>query len=80
MIQFVVFKDQNKKTIPKLSTWKEKDFGEERSKITWSVIDRVPALRNGTQTCNLFWMEKYSIIFQPGQKINKRNETVEMPA
>ena len=72
------FKDQKKKTSSKLSTymWNEKDSGEERSKITWSIIDRAPAFRNGTQTCRLCLTEKYNIIFQPGQKINKRNEIV----
>ena len=75
------FKDQKKKTDSILSTymWKEKDSGEERSKIIWSIIDRAPAFRNGTQTCRLCLTEKYNIIFQPGQKINKRNENEVKP-
>ena len=72
------FKDGKKKMASKLATymWNEKDAGGERSKIKWSIIDRAPAYRNGSRQCRLCLTEKYNIIFQPFQKINKRNEIV----
>ena len=56
--------------------WNEKRDDDERSKITWSIIERVPAYRNGDAHCRLCLAEKYHIIFQPFDKINKRNEIV----
>ena len=72
------FKDVKKKMASKLATymWKEKDLGGERSEIRWSIIDHAPAYRNGSRQCRLCLTEKYNIIFQPFEKINKRNEIV----
>lgn len=54
--------------------WKEKDNNETPSLIEWSIIERVPPFRNGSNNCKLCTSEKYHIIFQPFAKINKRNE------
>ena len=72
------FKNAKRKSASNLAVymWKEKEMGGETSKIKWSIIDRAPAYRNGSQQCRLCLTEKYHIIFQPFQKINKRNEIV----
>ena len=72
------FKNVKKKLASNLAAymWKDKDTGGEQSKIQWSIIDRAPSYRNGSRYCRLCLTEKYHIIFQPFQKINKRNEIV----
>ena len=67
-----------KKTSSKIATriWQEKDEGQPPSSVSWHVIDRVPAYRNGDRQCRLCLTEKYHIIFQPFEKINKRNEII----
>ena len=70
------FREQKKETSSELAKymWKEKRTKEEKSQITWSIIEQVPAYRNGDGQCRLCLAEKYHIIFQPFEKINKRHE------
>ena len=72
------FTNTKKKTSSKIAShiWKEKDEGTPPSNVSWSVIDRAPAYRNGDRQCRLCLTEKYHIIFQPFQKINKRSEII----
>lgn len=56
--------------------WNEKKNNEGRSKIAWSIIQQVPAYRNGDSGCRLCLAEKYHVIFQPFRKLNTRNEIV----
>ena len=72
------FKDPKKKLASKLSAyiWSQKSLGEEQTTISWSIIDRAPAYRNGYHHCRLCLTEKFHIIFQPVPTINKRNEIV----
>ena len=72
------FTNTKKKTSSKLAAhlWQEKDEGEPPSSVSWSIIDRAPAYRNGDKQCRLCLTEKYHIIFQPFETINKRSEIV----
>ena len=56
--------------------WNEKDNNQTPSTVTWSIIDRAPAYRNGDNHCRLCLTEKYHIIFQPRDIINKRCEII----
>ena len=72
------FTNTKKKNSSKVAThmWLERENGEDPSTISWSVIDRAPAYRNGDLHCRLCLTEKYHIIFQPFTKLNKRNEII----
>ena len=56
--------------------WQEKESGKDAPNIDWSIIDRTPSFQNGDRKCRLCLAEKFHIIFQPFNKMNKRNEIV----
>ena len=54
--------------------WNLRDSNLHNTNIRWSILDKAPTFRNGSQRCNLCLTEKYHIIFQNIPLLNKRNE------
>ena len=72
------FREVKKENSTELSKylWQSKKNGEADAKITWSILEQVPAYRNGDSRCRLCLAEKYHVIFQQFNKLNKRNEII----
>ena len=70
------FKYRNKINSTELSKhiWNLKDNKIENVEIKWSILDRAPAFKNGSKRCNLCLTEKYHIIYQDLETLNKRSE------
>ena len=72
------FRHANKRTSTELSSyiWSLKDKGIDFN-ITWKVLTRANACKNGVSRCNLCLAEKYFIIHQPHlATLNARSEMV----
>ena len=70
------FKYRNKINSTELSKhiWNLKDNEAENAEIKWSILDRARAFRNGSKRCDLCLTEKYHIIYEEFNTLNKRNE------
>ena len=70
------FKYRNKVNSTELSKhiWNLKDSKIENVEIKWTILDRAPAFKNGSKRCNLCLTEKYHIIYEDFDTLNKRNE------
>ena len=55
--------------------WELKNSGIEPS-LTWDIIDRATAYKNGSKCCNLCLTEKYHIITSKLPLLNKRCELI----
>ena len=53
--------------------WNLRDNNVTNMDIKWSILDRAPAFKNGSKRCELCLTEKYHIIFQKLNLLNKRN-------
>ena len=70
------FKYRNKINSTELSKhiWNLKDRKIENVDIKWTILDRAPAFKNGSKRCDLCLTEKYHIIYEDFETLNKRNE------
>ena len=70
------FRYENKRKTTELSKyfWSLNDKKITNYEIEWSIIDKAPAYKNGSKRCELCLTEKFNIMFQKYQLINKRNE------
>ena len=70
------FKYRNKINSTELSNhiWNLKDRKIENVDIKWTILDRAPAFKNGSKRCDLCLTEKYHIIYEDFETLNKRNE------
>ena len=70
------FKYRNKVNSTELSKhiWNLKVRKIENVEIKWTILDRAPAFKNGSKRCNLCLTEKYHIIYEDFDTLNKRNE------
>ena len=70
------FKYRNKVNCTELSKhiWNLKDNEAEDIEIKWSILDKARTFSNGSKRCDLCLTEKYHIIYQDFNTLNKRNE------
>ena len=54
--------------------WNLRDNNVTNMEIKWSILDKAPAFKNGSKRCELCLTEKYHIMFQKLNLLNKRNE------
>ena len=56
--------------------WSLKDQGITDLKITWEIVDHAIPYQNGSKRCDLCTTEKYHIIGQIENLVNKRDELI----
>ena len=69
------FEKSENRTSTKLSghIWDLKDKGLSYN-LEWSLIDKAPPFNNSTKVCQLCLKEKYHIMYNREDKLNKRSE------
>ena len=72
------FKYRSKVNSTELSKhiWNLKDQGITNPCITWSILDHAKTCQNGMKRCNLCTAEKYHILWQSENILNKRDEMI----